>query len=97
MKDIQYIITTQLQAVGEGCHRSREPEGPVFDAVQYSSGYTVPKFKMFTGEGPKMVSPDQHFAHFIATCGNTAGNEALLLRQFPQSLGGAVVLLIGKR
>lgn len=36
-----------------------------------------------------MISPDQHLAHFIATCGNTSGNDALLLRQLPQSLGGS--------
>lgn len=93
-EDIKELIANQLQMAGESSglppfKRTVRPYPPAFDAIPYPTGYTVPKFKMFTGEGPKMISPDQHLAHFIATCGNTSGNDALLLRQFPQSLGGS--------
>lgn len=37
--------------------------------------YTVPKCKMLNGVG----NPEQHLALFKATCGNTGGNEALLI------------------
>lgn len=37
--------------------------------------YTAPKCKMLNGVG----NPEQHLALFKATCGNTGGNEALLL------------------
>lgn len=56
--------------------------------MPYPKGYIVPKFKSFSGEGIKGFNPDQHLAHFMASCGNTASSEALLLRQFPQSLSG---------
>lgn len=68
--------------------RTGRPYPEAFDDVPYPIGYTVPNFKSFTGEGPKTISPDQHIAHFQTTCGNTAVSDALLLRQFPQSLAG---------
>nr|CAD1835584.1 unnamed protein product [Ananas comosus var. bracteatus] len=55
-----------------------------YDSILFPDGYIVPKFRTFYGIG----NPDQHLAYFRATCGNTGGNSALLLRQFPQSLSG---------
>ena len=42
----------------------------------------MPKFNTFSG----IENPRQHLAQFKATCGNTGGNDALLLRQFVSSL-----------
>jgi hypothetical protein len=67
----------------------REERGPSeFDMVPYPKEgvyytilyytilyYTAPKCKMLNGVG----NPEQHLALFKATCGNTGGNEALLL------------------
>ena len=58
----------------------------VYDQIPYPSGYSIPKFRMFSGEGKD--NPIQHLAHFRATCGNTGGDGVLLLRQFSQSLTG---------
>ncbi|MHC6133263.1 retrotransposon gag domain-containing protein, partial [Serratia marcescens] len=55
-----------------------------FDQVPYPKGYLVPRFKIYDGIG----NPIQHIAHFQASCGNTGSDEALLLRQFVQSLDG---------
>jgi Retrotransposon gag protein len=55
---------------------------------EYPKGYVIPRFRTFSGEGNKDLNPEQHLAHFVASCGNTGGNDALLLRQFPQSLVG---------
>jgi len=57
----------------------REERGPSeFDMVPYPKEgvyYTVPKCKMLNGVG----NPEQHLTLFKATCGNTGGNEALLI------------------
>jgi hypothetical protein len=48
----------------------------------------IPRFRTFSEEGNKDLNPEQHLAHFVASCDNTGGNDALLLRQFPQNLVG---------
>ena len=64
------------------------PYPDTYDEVLFPKGYTVPKFKSFSGDGIKGANPEQHLAHFITSCANTGGNDALLLRQFPRSLTG---------
>ncbi|XP_020700087.2 uncharacterized protein LOC110112267 [Dendrobium catenatum] len=51
---------------------------------KYPKGYIMPKFNLFDGT----ANPRQHLAQFKATCENTGGNDALLLRQFISSLTG---------
>lgn len=62
-----------------------------YDAIPYPKRYIILEFKSFFGEGVKNTSSDQHLTHFIASCGNTISNDALLLCQFPQNLTGPVV------
>nr|CAD1840639.1 unnamed protein product [Ananas comosus var. bracteatus] len=87
-EEIQELISSQLkQTIDEAApkQKSRGHLYPIeYDSIPFPDGYIVPKFKTFYGIG----NPDQHLAHFRATCGNTRGNSALLLRQFPQSLSG---------
>lgn len=71
-REVKELISNQLQAVGAGSglppfKKTGRPYPSAFDVLPYPQGYTVPKFKTFTGEGPKMASPDQHLAHFRAT------------------------------
>ena len=77
-------VTTNVPQI----KRTGRPYPAEFDLVPYPKGYVVPKFKTFSGESTKDQNPDQHLAHFRASCGNTGNNDALLLRQFPQSLVG---------
>ena len=54
-----------------------------FDIVPYPPGYSKPTFDKFNG---MHGSPHEHLAHFYSACGETALNDALLNRQFVQSL-----------
>ena len=86
-EEIQEIVNQQLIMAGakvdpnttKGCGR---PYPPHFDLVPYPKGYSVPRFKIFTGEGSKDMDPRQHISHFLVSCGNTTTTDALLLRQF---------------
>nr|CAD1838499.1 unnamed protein product [Ananas comosus var. bracteatus] len=87
-KQIQELISSQVKQTIDETATKRKSRGhpyPIeYDRIPFPDGYIVPKFKTFYGIG----NPNQHLAHFKATCGNTGGNSALLLRQFPQSLSG---------
>nr|CAD1833640.1 unnamed protein product [Ananas comosus var. bracteatus] len=87
-EEIRELISSQVkQTIDEAApkRKSRGHPYPIeYDSIPFPDGYIVPKFKTFYGLG----NPDQHLAHFRASCGNTGGNSALLLRQFPQSLSG---------
>jgi Retrotransposon gag protein len=92
-KEVQELVRQQIQMIGGGyiptpARRCGRPYPAFYDQVDYPKGYVIPKFKSFSGEGTRDVNPDQHLAHFVASCGNTGGIDALLLRQFPQSLTG---------
>ena len=64
----------------------RNPYPSHYDSVPFPKGYQKPKFKRFDGING---SPHEHLAHFYSACGETALNDALLIRQFVQSLKGA--------
>ena len=68
--------------------KTGRPYPSEYDEVMYPKGYSVPKFTIFSGDGLKGSHPEEHLAHFIVDCANTGSNDALLLRQFPQSLKG---------
>lgn len=55
------------------------------DLVPFLVGWHPPKFRQFDGTGDAR----EHLAYFEATCGDTARNPSLLLRQFSGSLTGA--------
>ncbi|KAG8376466.1 hypothetical protein BUALT_Bualt09G0066400 [Buddleja alternifolia] len=52
------------------------------EQVAYPSGYVIPNFFPYRGAG----CPRKHLVLFLASCGNSAESQALLLRQFPLSL-----------
>jgi Retrotransposon gag protein len=92
-KEIQAMIAQQMQIAGgryaiPPVKNCGHPYPAVYDLEEYSKGYVIPRFKTFFGEGNKDLNPEQHLNHFVASCGNTGGNDALLLRQFTQSLVG---------
>ncbi|XP_020699410.1 uncharacterized protein LOC110111751 [Dendrobium catenatum] len=64
--------------------RKGHPYPAEYDQEKYPKGYIVPKFNLFDGT----TNPHQHLTQFKATCGNTGGNDALLLHQFISSLTG---------
>ena len=71
---------------------TNEPEGPSsctpyaeeHNLVPYPPGFIQPNFTKFKGSG----DPTQHVNHFVATCGDIAHNQSLLMRQFSRSLEG---------
>ncbi|KAG8367735.1 hypothetical protein BUALT_Bualt16G0103800 [Buddleja alternifolia] len=52
------------------------------EQVAYPPGYVIPNFFPYRGAG----CPRKHLVLFLASCGNSAESQALLLRQFPLSL-----------
>jgi len=54
-----------------------------YDLVPIPKGYQKLNFENFDGING---SPQEHLAHFYSACGKTALNDALLIRQFVQSL-----------
>ena len=57
-----------------------------FENIPFPEGYIRPTFDKFDG---LYGSPYEHLAHFYSACGETARNDALLIRQFVQSLKGS--------
>jgi hypothetical protein len=79
------MIAQQIQIAGGGyalpsVQNCGHPNSSIYDLEEYPKGYVIPKFKVFSGEGNRDLNPEQHLAHFIASCGNTSGNDVLLLR-----------------
>ena len=92
-EEIQTMINQQVRNAAAGASRrpykrQGRPYPALYDQVPYPNGYSMPKFRMFSGEG-KDDNPNQHLSHFKACCGNTGGDNIFLLRQFAQSLTGA--------
>ena len=56
-----------------------------YDAMPYPKGYQRPSFEKFDGVNG---TPHEHLAHFYSACGETSQSDALLIRQFVQSLKG---------
>jgi hypothetical protein len=52
----------------------------VYDLEEYPKGYVISRFRTFSEEDNKDLNPEQHLTYFVASCGNTGGNDALLLR-----------------
>ncbi|KAG8369438.1 hypothetical protein BUALT_Bualt14G0013700 [Buddleja alternifolia] len=63
-----------------GIIKSSYPEW--VEQVAYPFGYVIPNFFPYRGGG----CPRKHLVLFLASCGNSAESQALLLRQFPLSL-----------
>ncbi|KAG8362650.1 hypothetical protein BUALT_BualtUnG0054700 [Buddleja alternifolia] len=60
----------------------KSPYSEWVEQVAYPSGYVIPNFFPYRGAG----CPRKHLVLFLASCGNSAESQALLLRQFPLSL-----------
>jgi hypothetical protein len=76
------VLETVEQNKAQGAGDVGRPYPSHHDLVPYPLGYVVPKFVMFNGSG----NPEEHLAHFRVSCGDTANNPSLLLRQFNRSL-----------
>jgi len=50
-----------------------------YDSTPFPKGYQKQNFEKFDGING---SPDEHLPHFYLKCGETALNDALLIRQF---------------
>jgi hypothetical protein len=84
-KEIHAMIAQQIQIVGGGyaippVRNCGHPYPSIYDLQEYPKGYVISKSRVFSGEGNRDIKPEQHMAHFIASCGNTGGNDALLPR-----------------
>ncbi|CAB4319825.1 unnamed protein product [Prunus armeniaca] len=64
----------------------RKPFPSHYDAIPFPKGYQRPIFDKFDGISS---SPHEHLAHFYSACGETSQSDALLVRQFVQSLKGS--------
>ncbi|CAL9017106.1 unnamed protein product [Prunus brigantina] len=64
----------------------RKPFPSHYDAMPFPKGYQRPIFDKFDGINS---SPHEHLAHFYSACGETSQSDALLVRQFVQSLKGS--------
>ncbi|CAL2227449.1 unnamed protein product [Prunus armeniaca] len=64
----------------------RKPFPSHYDAIPFPKGYQRPIFDKFDGVSS---SPHEHLAHFYSACGETSQSDALLVRQFVQSLKGS--------
>ena len=67
----------------------RNPYPSHYDLIPFPKGYQKPNFEKFDGINE---SPHSHLARFYLACGETALNDALLIRQFVQSQKGAPLL-----
>jgi hypothetical protein len=90
-KEIQAMINQPMQIAGGGyaippVKNCGHLYPAVYDLEEYPKGYIISRFRTFSREGNKDPNPEQYLTHFVASCGNTGGNNALLLRQFPQIL-----------
>jgi hypothetical protein len=79
------MIAQQMHIVGDGyalppVRNCGHPYPAIYDLQKYPKGYVIPKFRVFSREGNRDLNPEQHLAQFVASCGNTGGNDALLLR-----------------
>jgi hypothetical protein len=84
-KEIQAMIAEQMQITEGGyaippVKNYGHPYPAVYDLEEYPKGYVILRFRTFSGEDNKYLNPKQHLAHFVVSCGNTDGNDALLLR-----------------
>ena len=64
----------------------RKPYPAHYDTIPFPTGYQKPNFEKFDG---LTGSPQEHLAHFYSACGESALSDALLIRQFVQSLKGS--------
>jgi len=89
-QDIKELIAQGIKeypaAVSPPVLGYRNPYSTHYDSVAFPKGYQKPNFEKFDGNNG---SPHEHSAHFYSACGETALNDALLIRQFVQSLKGA--------
>ena len=90
LQDIQKMITHGIKEPKASQNPPimgyRKPYPAHYDFMPYPSGYQRPNFDKFDGV---QGSPHEHLAHFYSACGETALTDALLIRQFVQSLKGS--------
>ncbi|KAI5339500.1 hypothetical protein L3X38_018772 [Prunus dulcis] len=79
IREFQLSIASPVQGY-------RKPFLSHYDAIPFPKGYQRPIFDKFDGISS---SPHEHLAHFYSTCGETSQSDALLVRQFVQSLKGS--------
>ena len=78
IKEFQASINLPVR----GC---RKPYPAHYDIIPLLTGYQKLNFEKFNGLAG---SPQEHLAHFYLACGESALIDALLIRQFVQSLKG---------
>ncbi|KAL6284692.1 hypothetical protein ACE6H2_015621 [Prunus campanulata] len=64
----------------------RKPLPSHYDAIPFPKGYQRPIFDKFDGINSSL---HEHLTHFYSACGETSQLDALLVRQFVQSLKGS--------
>ncbi|KAI5338182.1 hypothetical protein L3X38_017453 [Prunus dulcis] len=72
----------------------RKPYPAHYDAFPFPKGYQKLTFDKFDGMSG---SPHEHLAHFSSACGETSQSDALLIRQFVQSLKGSAFTCLKKK
>jgi hypothetical protein len=97
LEAIQRMIVDGVKAQYMQTHYSMRPGYakpylPEVDMAPFPNNYHQPQFSKFNGSG----SPHEHVAHFLATCQDTTHNQALLLRQFVQTLSGLALTWYSK-
>ena len=65
----------------------QKPYPAHYNTIPFPTGYQKPNFEKFVG---LTGSPQEHLAHFYSAYGESALTDALLIRQFVQSLKGSV-------
>ena len=81
---LQKFIEDQVKQANAGAMLpiANQPYPDDYNNTSYPKGYVVPSFKTFNGIG----NPEQHLNHFKITCGDSARDDRLLLRQFDRGL-----------
>ena len=64
----------------------QKPYPAHYDSISFPMGYQKPNFEKFDG---LTGSPQEHLVHFYLACGASTLPDALLIRQFVQSLKGS--------
>jgi hypothetical protein len=78
------MIAQQMQIVGGGyalpsVRNCGHPYPAIYDLEEYPKGYVILKFRVFSGKENRDLKLEQHLSYFIVSCGNTRGNDAVLL------------------
>ncbi|XP_040372026.1 uncharacterized protein LOC121052108 [Rosa chinensis] len=90
LEDIKTLIAEGIREVYTSSNPQfsgyLKPYPAHYDTLPFPKGYQKPTFDKFDGVDG---SPHEHLAHFFSACRETSQLDALLIRQFVQSLKGA--------